>query len=153
MKHQRPESVNLGLWCSKIRDYMEPPPRRFRCQRCGHIAKHCLSKVPRCSNCGGAHEWRKCPSGAAFKCANCEGSHAAYTAGCPAWLAAIRRAKTFVSGSNPAPVGSKGSSVNKFRKSAPPKTNVEYPTLTPLRKNGDHTYASVASSQNSPVRP
>lgn len=46
---ERPETVNLGFWCSKVRDFIEPPPRCFRCQRFGDIAKHCLRKVPRCS--------------------------------------------------------------------------------------------------------
>lgn len=150
---ERPETVNLEFWRSKVREYMEPPPRCIGCQRSGRINKHCLSKVPRCSSSGGEHEWRKCPTGSSRKCANCEGSHAACATKCLARLAATRRAKIFVSGKNTDPVGGDGSPANKFRKSGPPVTNEEYRTLAPLRKNDVHTYTSVTSFRDTTVQP
>lgn len=60
VKAQRPDSVELGLCRSKVRDYTESPPRRFRYQRFGRVAKHCLSKEARYSFCCGECEWWNC---------------------------------------------------------------------------------------------
>lgn len=72
---ERPDSVDLGFWLSKVRDYTEPPPGCFRYQRFGHVAKHCLSNEARCSLCCGDHEWRNCTQSSPIKCANCGGDH------------------------------------------------------------------------------
>lgn len=56
----RPAVVHLGFWVSKVRDFAKTPPRCFRCRRNGPIAQRCLAQTPRCSLCGGAHDWKAC---------------------------------------------------------------------------------------------
>ncbi|KAL1430782.1 hypothetical protein MTO96_014805 [Rhipicephalus appendiculatus] len=37
---ERPEKINLGFTRHELEDYVETPPRCFKCQRFGHVAKH-----------------------------------------------------------------------------------------------------------------
>ncbi|KAH7971214.1 hypothetical protein HPB49_020456 [Dermacentor silvarum] len=37
----RPEKINLGFTRHETIDYVETPPRCFKCQRYGHVAKYC----------------------------------------------------------------------------------------------------------------
>lgn len=152
---ERPDSVDLGFWRSKVRDYTEPPPRCFRCQRFGHVAKHCHSNQARCSLCCGDHEWRNCTKSSPVKCANCGGDHPANTSTCPTRLAAIRRRKLFVSGTAPPPVKHRdrgwASASKSSSKTAPATTSVEFPLLAPSTTYGDHSYAAIASLSNTPA--
>ncbi|KAH7977909.1 hypothetical protein HPB49_003936 [Dermacentor silvarum] len=39
--NHRPEEINLGFTRHETIDYVETPPRCFKCQRYGHVAKYC----------------------------------------------------------------------------------------------------------------
>lgn len=49
---ERPAAVDLGFWRRKVRDYIDPPPRCFRCERNDYIVKRCAGPTPRCFLCG-----------------------------------------------------------------------------------------------------
>ncbi|KAL1442147.1 hypothetical protein MTO96_030925 [Rhipicephalus appendiculatus] len=94
---ERPEKINLGFTRHELEDYVETPPRCFKCQRFGHVAKHCRGEQ-RCKHCGGPHDFKTCTSKEKLVCANCGGDHPASYGRCPARTAAQRRNKTFVLG-------------------------------------------------------
>ncbi|KAH7979284.1 hypothetical protein HPB49_008957 [Dermacentor silvarum] len=58
---ERPEKINLGFTRHELVDYVETPPRCFKCQRFGHIAKYCRGEQ-RCKRCGGPHDFKTCAS-------------------------------------------------------------------------------------------
>lgn len=72
-----------------VRPYIPPPMRCFKCQRFGHIAAACKSKL-RCAKYGGEHEYGKCERGVKIKCCNCGGEHSAAYKGCDAHKKAVQ---------------------------------------------------------------
>lgn len=97
---ERPENIDLGFTKHAVKEFVEPPPRCFRCQRFGHVAKVCI-KDQRCKRCGGAHDYKACK--ADFACANCGGDHPASFGGCPFRVSALHRRVSFISGPKPQP--------------------------------------------------
>lgn len=96
---ERPEKVNLGFTRHGVAEYTEPPPRCYKCQRYGHVAKYCQGEL-RCKRCAGAHDYKTCKADSS--CANCGNSHPASFKGCPSRGAAVRRKQAFIAGSKPA---------------------------------------------------
>ncbi|XP_026114930.1 uncharacterized protein LOC113093328 [Carassius auratus] len=76
-----PDRIKLGYISYPIRQYIAPPLRCYNCQRYGHTALVCKSKM-RCARCGGEHEFGKCGEGVGLKCCNCGGNHNAAYGGC-----------------------------------------------------------------------
>lgn len=76
----KPESVTLGYQTYKCNEYYPQPVRCYRCQRFGHMGNQCHGK-PRCSKCGGEHEWKECKE-ENMKCCNCGEAHSAAYKGC-----------------------------------------------------------------------
>lgn len=76
-----PDRVKMGYISYPIRKYIAPPLRCYNCQRYGHTASVCKSKM-RCARCGGEHEFGKCGEGVGLRCCNCGGSHNAAYGGC-----------------------------------------------------------------------
>lgn len=76
-----PENVKVGFLSYKVRAYVPPPLRCYKCQRYGHIAAGCKGKQA-CGKCGGEHEYGKCIEGTALKCVNCGGAHSVTYGGC-----------------------------------------------------------------------
>lgn len=140
----RPAVVDLGFWVSKVRDFTEAPPRCFRCQRYGHIAKRCLAPIPRCSLCGRAHDWKECTSSPPVRCVNCGGEHAANFSKCPTKLDALRRARLFVTG-KAQPLVKGGQKESKAINHIPSWTGADFPALIPGTSQGNSSYAGVAS--------
>ena len=79
-----PESINFGYEKKKVRPYIPPVMRCFKCQLYGHGADQCRGRV-RCAACGQGHDWKDCPNKSAPKCARCSGSHSAAYMGCPTY--------------------------------------------------------------------
>ncbi|KAH7967054.1 hypothetical protein HPB49_021914 [Dermacentor silvarum] len=121
---ERPEKINLGFTRHELIDYVETPPRCFKCQRFGHIAKYCRGEQ-RCKRCGGPHDFKTCASKENSVCANCGGDHPASYGRCPARTAAQRRNKMFVLG----PKNASAPSNTKKTLSAPQLTGLELSTL------------------------
>lgn len=84
-----PERIRIGYVSYIVRPYVPPPIRCFKCQRFGHIATACKSKL-RCAKCGGEHEYGKCERGVKIKCCNCGGEHSAAYKGCDAHKKAVQ---------------------------------------------------------------
>lgn len=84
-----PEKIRIGYVSYIVRPYIPPPMRCFKCQRFGHIAAACKSKL-RCAKCGGEHEYGKCERGVKIKCCNCGGEHSAAYKGCDAHKKAVQ---------------------------------------------------------------
>lgn len=76
-----PEKVMVGYMSFRVRAYVPPPIRCFKCQRYGHIASVCKGKQ-RCGRCGGEHAYGECGSNSTIKCCNCGGDHTAAYGGC-----------------------------------------------------------------------
>lgn len=76
-----PDRIKMGYISYPIRKYIAPPLRCYNCQRYGHTASVCKSKM-RCARCGGEHEFGKCGEGVGLKCCNCGGSHNVAYGGC-----------------------------------------------------------------------
>lgn len=83
-----PERIMVGYMSFRVREYVPPPVRCYKCQRYGHIAKVCHGKQ-RCGKCGGEHEYGQCGDNDVKKCCNCGGDHTAAYGGCPARKQAV----------------------------------------------------------------
>ena len=77
-----PETINFGYEKKRVRPYIPPVMRCYKCQLYGHGANQCRGKV-RCAACGQGHDWKECPNKSAPKCARCGGAHSAAYMGCP----------------------------------------------------------------------
>ncbi|KAF8789549.1 hypothetical protein HNY73_007480 [Argiope bruennichi] len=72
-----PKSIKGGYINCKIRQYIPNPLRYFKCQRYGYL------QTSKSAESG--HEMNACTSDI-LKCANCSGSHAAFSKSCPKWI-------------------------------------------------------------------
>lgn len=81
-----PERVYLGSMAYRVREYVRPPLRCYKCQRFGHVA--CRGKR-RCAKCGEDHEIQVYKAEVP-KCCNCGGDHAAVFHGCEHFVQARR---------------------------------------------------------------
>ena len=60
------------------------PTRCFKCQKFGHIARHCYNQL-RCALCAGNHSKEDCTS-KDHKCANCNKDHCAHSKDCEIYI-------------------------------------------------------------------
>ncbi|KAH7986174.1 hypothetical protein HPB52_025154 [Rhipicephalus sanguineus] len=145
---ERPDKINLGFTRHELVDYVETPPRCFKCQRFGHVAKHCRGEQ-RCKRCGGPHDFKTCTSKEKLVCANCGGDHPASYGRCPARTAAQRRNKTFVLG----PKTVNEPSNTKKTSGAPQHGGLEneyagnFPRLKPTRAGTESTQVLNAAEE------
>ena len=81
-----PEYINVVPWIKdKIEKYNERPMRCSHCQKFGHKAKKCSSKLKICPRCSmPAHENSTCED--PIRCYNCAGDHQAYSTTCPKYM-------------------------------------------------------------------
>ena len=93
------EKIFIEWQACRVKDYVDVA-RCFKCQRYGHIAKHCNSVKPCCSCCAGEHDNKDCPNKDkknSVCCANCkrEGrpntKHDAASKLCPSYEKAVKR--------------------------------------------------------------
>lgn len=77
-----PSRVFLGFTSHPVMEYFGIPTQCFRCQRHGHIARHCRGQQ-RCKVCAGPHSYKECMNKTNPKCANCGEKHCASYSGCP----------------------------------------------------------------------
>ena len=75
-----PRTVKIGYISYPVRQYEFPPLQCYKCQRFGHSADGCNSKV-RCLLCSGPHHFNDCQNDE-VKCANCGGPHKANSKDC-----------------------------------------------------------------------
>lgn len=95
---ERPNHTNLELTRHVTADYTEPPPRCFKRQRFGHVAKFCRGEQC-CKRCSGSHDFKMCR--ADFTCANCCSDHPASYSGCPFLVSVLDCRGALLSGKNP----------------------------------------------------
>ena len=79
-ERELPNEVVIGHSLYKVRQYINQPLQCYRCQRLGHTAEGCNSKI-RCMVCGGEHVKEVCRAGKE-QCANCKGNHKANSKYC-----------------------------------------------------------------------
>src|SRR5215469_976864 len=75
-----PSYTYAGYMRIKVRAYIPPPRRCFKCQKYGHFQSTCKQKET-CAKCGKDKHEGGCSG--PKKCVNCEGDHAAYDKECP----------------------------------------------------------------------
>ena len=92
-KTKMPETINFGYEKKKVRPYVPPVIRCFKCQQYGHGSDQCRGRV-HCAACGEGHEWKECPNKSSPKCARCGGAHSAAYMGCIAYKEA-KQAQTY----------------------------------------------------------
>lgn len=97
---ERPSQVNLGFTRHDVVEHVVPPPRCFKCQAIGHVAKYCKGET-KCKKCGGPHDITSCSKEVTVKCANCGDPHPASYVNCKVRLAALARTKAFLRGPKP----------------------------------------------------
>ena len=71
-----------------VKPYVAQPVRCYKCQRFGHIAANCKSKMEKCALCGQNHKSQDCLNKENAKCANCGENHPAYSKHCPKYIKA-----------------------------------------------------------------
>ena len=81
---QPPSSVKAGYVRLGVRLFIPTPRRCFTCQRFGHPAKYCRSKVAVCVNCAEPAHGPAC--NAPPRCFHCRGPHTAASPSCPEYL-------------------------------------------------------------------
>lgn len=92
---ERPGKVEIGDEEYKLREFVDRPARCYRCQRLGHVSKHCAAKL-RCKRCCGPHDIKECPRDRPRRCANCGGPHYPSYKGCRAYAQMLRSVKSFL---------------------------------------------------------
>ena len=70
-----PDGLRIGHCYYKVRPFVFSPVQCYHCQRLGHVAESCRSRV-RCLICGEGHDKSECNSNS-VKCALCSGPHKA----------------------------------------------------------------------------
>ncbi|KAH6933615.1 hypothetical protein HPB50_016803 [Hyalomma asiaticum] len=94
-KLERPTKVKVGEEEYKLREFVDRPARCYKCQRLGHVSRHCASKL-RCKRCCGPHDIKECQSDRPRRCANCGGPHYPSYKGCRAYNQMLRSVKNFL---------------------------------------------------------
>lgn len=145
----RPEKINLGFTRHETIDYVETPPRCFKCQRYGHVAKYCRGDQ-RCKRCGGPHDFKTCTCRENFLCANCSGGHPASYSKCPTRAAAIKRKKTFILGPTAKDEKNKTKKKTESRRESDgiKWSKTDFPSLQPP----SGTQATVVPSSSGPAK-
>lgn len=96
---RRQEKIFVEWQCCRVKDYVDVA-RCYKCQRFGHVAKHCTAVNPCCSHCAGEHEYKDCENKkkkGAVCCANCkrenrvDPKHEAGSRNCPVYEKAVKR--------------------------------------------------------------
>ena len=83
-----PEAVTIMHSYYRIKPFVGLPLICYNCQRPGHIATNCTSKM-RCLRCGDEHKKEQCTiQEEDFKCANCKGNHKSNSLNCSKYVEA-----------------------------------------------------------------
>ncbi|KAH7956805.1 hypothetical protein HPB52_012799 [Rhipicephalus sanguineus] len=90
---ERPIKVEIGEAKYKLREFVDRPARCYKCQRLGHVSRHCASRL-RCKRCCGPHDIKECPRDRPRRCANCGGPHYPSYKGCRAYAQMLRSLST-----------------------------------------------------------
>lgn len=77
--------LHIGATRFRVEEWNGPPPisQCHKCQKLGHHSKNCTSPHHICPICTGQHSLKDCTNRANEKCANCGGSHTAFSKQCP----------------------------------------------------------------------
>ncbi|CAF0903066.1 unnamed protein product [Brachionus calyciflorus] len=95
------ENKTILVGCSRIRvspwKFDVRPDQCFHCQKIGHFAEKCpdKSKNPTCLKCSKKHSYKNCPNNdpSKYRCANCNGNHAACSKSCEIIINEVKRKK------------------------------------------------------------
>jgi hypothetical protein len=82
----RDGSIKIGYYSIRVTEWKfgVTPDQCFNCQKFGHSTPYCTQRVPTCIRCNGKHKHNECTAQTQnYKCANCNGNHAAYSKACP----------------------------------------------------------------------
>ncbi|KAH7943074.1 hypothetical protein HPB52_004891 [Rhipicephalus sanguineus] len=138
-----PKRVTLGFCSYPVAEYIGAATQCYKCQRHGHISRHCTGPV-RCKVCAGPHSHKECTSRAQPKCANCGGPHPASYGGCIKKKAAtLARTLEQAQGKPPR------------RNEPPPNPEVVFTSMTDVsqeqspqsQKTSGNTYADVTKKK------
>ena len=89
-----PRVVKLSDWHTELVDeYVERPRQCFRCQKFGHVAKHCRQQQDTCGHCGTVgHKRDSCNN--RLTCFHCNAPHHASDKTCPKYFVECEVLKT-----------------------------------------------------------
>ena len=77
-----PESISVGFYRVRVRQYIPNPLRCYKCQKFGHTQNNCRTTTPVCRQCE-RETLEQLPCVFPPVCVNCEGSHASDSRTCP----------------------------------------------------------------------
>lgn len=82
--HTIPSTVYFFQAVRTVQVYITKPLLCYKCQRFGHIAKQCKSRLAFCGHCTLNHDTRECPKrNDEPLCVNCDGAHSPRSLQCP----------------------------------------------------------------------
>lgn len=82
--YQAPQTVEIGWYKAKVKEYIPSPMRCRNCQLLGHTTKRCSKDQKICEHCNSPfHEPSICSR---IMCANCLDKHSASSKTCPKYL-------------------------------------------------------------------
>ena len=126
----------------KVRQFINEPRRCYNCQRVGHMAASCTSKM-HCRLCSGNHRDTECTLEAKdYHCSNCKGNHKANSKECSLYNQAKEIEKVKIM---------KSISYVEARKTVLARNNSNFPRVISQRQEGKtlKQFSNIRTFENS----